>query len=83
MYYEQSGMGLKSYSYPDFTLPLGIAGIVLLVTGNILEQRVKGEKESVKEQEPIADLGFCPRCGALLNSSAQQCEKCGEKLRII
>jgi tRNA(Ile2) C34 agmatinyltransferase TiaS len=77
--YEQMGIGLEFFPYRDYAVLLAVAGIVLLVIGNVTSQRAKAEMEIMEEQKPMVDVGYCPTCGGMLDSDVQYCRRCGKK----
>ena len=81
-YYEESTSlfgSIVRYPYGDYTIPLLMAGIVLMVIGYVTEQRAKEDIQLVGKQQLIPDIGFCPNCGTKKDLDAQYCKKCGKK----
>ncbi len=72
-------IGLAFTPYQNYALPILIAGIALLITGYITEQRARKKIKSVEKQQPTANISVCPNCGAERDVDAQYCKKCGKK----
>jgi len=72
-------IGLAFTPYQNYALPILIAGIALLITGYITEQQDRKKIKGVEKQQPIANIGVCPNCGAKRDFDAQYCKKCGKK----
>ena len=82
LYYETNligQIGLAFTPYRKYALPILIAGIALLITGFITEQQDRKKIKGVEKQQPIANMGVCPSCGAKRDFDAQYCNKCGKK----
>ena len=82
LYYETNligRIGLAFNPYQNYAIPLIIAGIVLLIMGYVTEQRARDKIKGVGKQQPIANIGVCPNCGAKRDLDAQYCKKCGKK----
>ena len=82
VYYETNWigwLGLAFYPYQNYAIPLIIAGIVLLITGYVTNQHALEKIKGAEKQQPIADIGACPNCGAKRDCDAQYCKKCGKK----
>jgi ribosomal protein L40E len=82
LYYETDWIGqigTAFYPYRNYAIPLLIAGIALLIMGYVTNQRARVKIKGVEKQQPIANNGVCPNCGAKRDFDAQYCEKCGKK----
>ena len=73
-------IGLTFYPYQNYAIPLIIAGLVILIMGLVTEQRGRKKIKGVERQQPIANIGVCPNCGAKRNSDAQYYNKSRKKL---
>jgi ribosomal protein L40E len=82
LYYQTTligQIGLAFTPYRNYAIPILIAGIVLLIMGYVTEKRAREKIKSVEKQQPIANIGICPNCGAKRDFDAQYCKKCGKK----
>jgi hypothetical protein len=82
LYYQTTligQIGLAFTPYRNYAIPILIAGIVLMIMGYVTEQRAREKIKSVGKQQPIANIGICPNCGAKRDFDAQYCKKCGKK----
>ena len=82
LYYETNWIGqigLSFYPYRNYAIPMLIAGVALLIAGYVTNQRAGEKIEGVEKQQPIANIGVCPNCGAKRDLDAQYCKKCGKK----
>jgi ribosomal protein L40E len=82
LYYETNyigQLGLAFYPYRNYAIPLIIVGIALLITGVVTDQQDRKKIKGAEKQQPIANLGVCPICGAKRDVDAQYCNKCGKK----
>jgi len=82
LYYQTTWIGqfgLAFQPYQNYAIPILIVGIALLITGFIAEKRDRKKIKSVEKQQPIANIGVCPNCGAKRDLDAQYCKKCGKK----
>jgi ribosomal protein L40E len=82
LYYQTTWIGqfgLAFQPYQSYAIPILIVGIALLITGFIAEKRDRKKIKSVEKQQPIANIGVCPNCGAKRDLDAQYCKKCGKK----
>jgi hypothetical protein len=82
VYYETNWIGwigITFYPYRNYAIPMLIAGIALMITGVVTQERARAYRKSVGKQQSIANLSVCSYCGAKRDVDAQYCKKCGKK----
>jgi ribosomal protein L40E len=78
--YQEEAWSLLTVGHlRDYSAPLVIFGIVLLVVGFVIEAQGK-EQRRLAEERPVGEVVYCSSCGTRNAHDAGYCKKCGKKL---
>jgi hypothetical protein len=78
VYEEQTRLWVV-HPFREYTAPLVIFGVVLLVVGYVAGVRGK-EARRLAEERPVAGVVYCSSCGTRNLQDSVYCKKCGKKL---
>ena len=78
VYYEERLIWVV-YPFRDYSAPLVISGVVLLVVGYVAGERGKEERR-IAEERPVVGVVYCSSCGTRNVQDAVYCKRCGKKL---